>query len=69
MADKRLYKRRTKQLRTTPKPPKNEVTAGYSWLFGGKAPPDEQRTHDQTVQQQKEADAKRRTDGFEWLFD
>jgi hypothetical protein len=68
MADKRLYKRRTKQLRTTPKPPENEVTAGYSWLFGDKAPPEVQVAHETEVQEQRAEEAKRRTDGFEWLF-
>ena len=34
VAGKRLYKRRTKPLRTTPKSPSKKVQEGYEWLFG-----------------------------------
>ena len=68
MADRRLYKKRTRQLRTTPKSPSDSVKDGYSWLFGEKAPPQEQVAQDETVQNQREEEAKRRTEGFEWLF-
>jgi len=61
-------KRRTKRLRTTPQSPKNSVKDGYWWLFGEEAPPDEQLTHVEAVQKQQEEEAKRRRDGFDWLF-
>ena len=61
-------KRRTRRLRTTPKSPSNSVKDGYHWLFGEEAPPDQQKEHDRTVQKQREEEAKRRTDGYEWFF-
>jgi predicted ArsR family transcriptional regulator len=69
MAKKRLYKRRTKQLKNTPKPPTNSVKDGYSWLFGEKEQTQEQKVHEEEVQFQRAEEAKRRTDGFEWLFE
>ena len=64
----RSNKRRTKRLRTTPKSPPKNVTEGYEWLFGEKAPLDAQQAHDAAVQKQREEEAKRRRDGFEWFF-
>src|SRR5215217_8365483 len=40
VAGKRLYKRRTKPLRTTPKSPSKKVQEGYEWLFGEEVPAD-----------------------------
>jgi hypothetical protein len=68
MAKKRLYKRRTKQLKNTPKSPSDSVKDGYSWLFGEKEPTREQVVRDEEVQIQRAEEAKRRTEGFEWLF-
>jgi DNA-binding transcriptional ArsR family regulator len=61
-------KRRTKQLRIPPKSPSKNVTEGYEWLFGEELPPEQQLEHDRTVQKQREEEAKRRRDGFEWFF-
>jgi len=51
----------TKQLRTTPKSP---IKQGYEWLFGEDSPPDIKEATD-TKRRER---AKRRTDGYEWLF-
>ena len=64
----RSNKRRTKQLRTTPKSPSKSVKDGYEWLFGEEAPPEEQEIHDAAVQKQREEEAKRRREGYEWFF-
>jgi hypothetical protein len=61
-------KRRTKRLRTTPKSPSNSLKDGYWWLFGDTAPPDEQAAHDRAVKKQREEEAKRRIEGYEWFF-
>ena len=61
-------KRRTKQLRTPPKSPTKSVTEGYEWLFGQEAPAEQQESHDREQKQQREEEAKRRSDGFEWFF-
>jgi DNA-binding transcriptional MocR family regulator len=61
-------KRRTRQLRTSPKSPSKSVTDGYWWLFGEEAPPDRQEAHDQAVKKRREEEAKRRSEGFEWFF-
>jgi hypothetical protein len=58
----------TKLSRTTPKAPSNSVKDGYHWLFGEDAPPDAQEAHDKAAQKRREAEAKRRTEGFEWFF-
>jgi DNA-binding transcriptional ArsR family regulator len=64
----RSNKRRTKQLRTTPKSPSKSMTDGYEWLFGETASPETQKEHDTAVQKQREEEAKRRTEGYEWFF-
>jgi DNA-binding transcriptional MocR family regulator len=61
-------KRRTKQLRTPPKSPTKNVTAGYEWLFGDTAPKDTQEAHEKEQKQKREAAANRRQEGFEWFF-
>ena len=64
----RSNRRRTKQLRTTPKSPSKNATEGYEWLFGKEAPPEEQQAHDREQKQKREEEAKRRREGFEWFF-
>jgi DNA-binding transcriptional ArsR family regulator len=64
----RSNKRRTKQLRTTPKSPSKSVTEGYEWLFGETAPPEEQQAHNRQQKHKREEEAKRRREGFEWFF-
>jgi hypothetical protein len=69
MAGKRLYKRRTKPFRTTPQSPINSVKDGYHWLFGEDPPLGQQQKHDRTVQKQREEEANRRIEGYEWFFE
>ena len=64
----RSDRRRTKQLRTTPKSPSKSVTDGYWWLFDEEAPPEEEQADGQRVQKQREEEAKRRREGYEWFF-
>ena len=64
----RSNRRRTKQLRTTPKSPSKSVTEGYEWLFGETAPSDVQQAHDEAVQKRREEEANRRREGYEWFF-
>jgi hypothetical protein len=60
--------RRTKRTTNTPKSPDKDRLDGYWSFFGEAAPSDRQAVHDrEQIEKRKEA-AKRRTDGFEWLF-
>ena len=68
VAGSRSNRRRTKPVPTPPNPPSKSVKDGYWWLFGDTAPPQEQAAHDQRVQKQREEEAKRRREGFEWFF-
>jgi Helix-turn-helix domain len=63
-----LYKRRTKRVPTTPKPPSKDPKDGYWWLFGEKAPVSGQKEPDREEKKRKEEEAKRRIEGYEWLF-
>jgi len=62
-------KRRTKRLRTPPKPPSKSVKEGYEWLFDKEAPPEEQQVQDQEEKLKRKEGAKRRNEGYEWLFE
>ena len=62
-------KRRTKRLRTTPKSPSKSVKEGYEWLFDKEAPPEEQQVQDQEEKHKREEAARRRNEGYEWLFE
>jgi DNA-binding transcriptional ArsR family regulator len=64
----RSNKRRTKLSRTTPKSPSNSVKDGYHWLFKERAPAETQETHNLEVRDKQGEEARRRTDGYEWLF-
>ena len=68
MGTERSNKRRTKRLRTTPKSPSNTVKEGYHWLFGDSALQEKHQVQDQEEQRKREEAARRRTDGYEWLF-
>jgi hypothetical protein len=68
MAGERSNRRRTRQLRTTPKSPTNSVTDGYEWLFGKKVSAGEQAEHDAEQKTKRQEEAKRRSDGYEWFF-
>jgi len=61
-------RRRTKRLRTTPKSPSKSVTEDYEWLFDEQALPEKQQSQQAAVQKQRQAEAERRRDGYDWLF-
>lgn len=64
----RSIKRRTKQLRTTPKSPSKNVKEGYEWLFGDTAPAGSQDSSSLEASEKQKTDVARRTEGYEWLF-
>ena len=60
--------RRTKRTTNTPISPQKDRLDGYWSFFGEAAPVDKQEVHDREQLEKRKAQAKRRTDGFEWLF-
>ena len=62
-------RRRTKPSKNTPKSPSNSVKDGYEWLFGDTAPQEKHQVQDQEEKLKREEAARRRTDGYEWLFE
>jgi Helix-turn-helix domain len=60
--------RRTKRVPTAPKSPKKDVKNGYWWLFGKEAPTSRSEEFYREEKKRKEEEAKRRTEGYEWLF-
>jgi DNA-binding transcriptional ArsR family regulator len=58
----------TKHHEDTPLPPKNDPKHCYWWLFGENAPPGEDRQAHQDAADNREQAARRRRDGYEWLF-
>ncbi len=63
------YIRQTKRKEVPPKPPKNDVKEGFWWLFGVQTPPDKEQEHRREVENKREADARRRTEGYERFFE
>jgi DNA-binding transcriptional ArsR family regulator len=61
-------KRRTKPSMNTPQTPKKNVTEGYEWLFGDAAEQEKHKAPDQEEHLKRQEEAKRRRDGFDWLF-
>jgi DNA-binding transcriptional ArsR family regulator len=61
-------KRLTKQREVSPLPPNNDPKNGYWFLFDENAPPQLQEQHLREVDQRRDWEAQRRTEGFEWLF-
>jgi DNA-binding transcriptional ArsR family regulator len=61
-------KRLTKQREVSPLPPNNDPKNGYWFLFDENAPPQLQEQHHREVDQRRDWEAQRRTEGFEWLF-
>ncbi len=68
MDKRRSNKRRTKPVPTTPKSPENDRKVGYWWLFGETAPANTDDSTPTETYHKRRANAKRRTDGYEWLF-
>jgi hypothetical protein len=61
--------RRTKRVPTTPKPPSKDPKDGYRWLFGEKAPASGPEGFYPEEKKRKGEEARRRTEGYEWLFE
>jgi DNA-binding transcriptional ArsR family regulator len=61
--------RRTKRTTNAPKSPQKDRAEGYWWSFGEQAPAGKQEEHDRRQFEKRKEAAKRRTDGFEWLFE
>jgi DNA-binding transcriptional ArsR family regulator len=68
MDNRRSNKRRTKQLKNTPKCPSKDRFEGYWWFFGEEAPPGAQEEWDRKKKEKREEEAKRRIEGYEWFF-
>ncbi len=62
-------KRQTKRHEDTPLPPKKDLEEGYWWAFGKEAPPDAEQVHRHETQRQQEELAKRRREGYDWIFE
>jgi DNA-binding transcriptional ArsR family regulator len=62
-------KRLTKRHEDTPLPPKNDPTQGYWWAFGTHAPFGAEEIHLQETQRSREELARRRREGYGWLFE
>jgi DNA-binding transcriptional ArsR family regulator len=60
--------RRTRHTTNTPKSPSKDRLDGYWSFFGEAAPADKQELHDREQIEKRKEQAKRRSDGFEWLF-
>jgi DNA-binding transcriptional ArsR family regulator len=61
-------KRQTKRQEDTPLPPKGRAEQGYWWIFGKEAPPGAEEAHQQETEKRLGEEARRRKEGFEWLF-
>ncbi len=68
VAPRRSNKRRTTHTTNTPKSQKKDVKEGYWWFFGEEAPPGAQEEWDRKQKEQREKEARRRTEGYEWFF-
>jgi DNA-binding transcriptional ArsR family regulator len=62
------YKEQTRRQEVPPSPPKKDPKTGYGWLFGEQAPPEAEEAAHREAQQAREAAARRRREGFDWLF-
>jgi hypothetical protein len=58
----------TKRQEVSPLPPNKDPKVGYWWCFGEKAPPDKDQQARQEAKVKRAAAARRRKEGFEWLF-
>ena len=65
MAQRRPNRRRTKASLNYPQTP---VTDGFKWLFGTASDDAADEESQRLRKTKREEDAKRRTEGFEWLF-
>ena len=52
----------------TPQTPQEDPKAGYWWCFGEDAPPGAEDAHRRDANKQREEQARRRIEGYDWLF-
>jgi len=62
-------KRQTKRQEDTPLPPKKDPKRGYWWLFGQEVPPGIEEAYRQEEEKRRAKEARRRSEGFEGLFE
>ncbi len=68
LVTRRPNRRRTKASLNSPQTPKSDPKEGYSWLFGKAGAGAADAEHQKQRRTKRQEEAKRRTDGFEWLF-
>ncbi len=51
-----------------PQPPQDDPKTGYWWCFGEGAPPGAEEAHRRKADKKREEQARRRSEGYEWLF-
>jgi DNA-binding transcriptional ArsR family regulator len=62
-------KRQTKHQEDTPLPPKGDVKQGYEWLFGQQATNHVEEAHRLDTKKRRSKEAKRRSEGYGWVFE
>ena len=61
-------KRQTKRQEVPPNPQKDRID-GYWWFFGEEPPPDAEEKHRLEGDHRRQQAARRRIEGYDWLFD
>ncbi len=59
----------TKRQEDSPLPPKGDVKEGYQWLFGHQATNRVEEVHQLDIQKRRSEEAKRRREGYYWVFE
>ena len=62
-------KRQTKRQEVSPLPPKGDIKQGYEWLFGQKVTDHVEETHRLETEKRRSEEAKRRREGYGWVFE
>jgi DNA-binding transcriptional ArsR family regulator len=62
-------KRQTKRQEVSPLPPKGDIKQGYEWLFGQKVRDHVEETHRLETEKRRSEEAKRRREGYGWVFE
>jgi DNA-binding transcriptional ArsR family regulator len=61
-------KRRTKRQEEAPLPPKGDIKQGYEWLFGQQTTDHVEEAHRLEMEKRRSEEAKRRREGYSWVF-
>jgi DNA-binding transcriptional ArsR family regulator len=62
-------KRLTKRQEVPPLPPKGDIKQGYEWLFGQKVTDHVEEAHRLETEKRRSEEAKRRREGYGWVFE